>query len=51
MKKENITKIVVVFLLVCIASVLLYFGFYLNNVLKPKYVFSSLIDSIDLLND
>ena len=51
MKKENITKIVVVFLLVCIASVLLYFGFYLNNVLKPKYVFSSLIDSIDLLKD
>ena len=51
MKKENITKIVVVFLLVCIASVLLYFGFYLNNVSKPKYVFSSLIDSIDLLND
>lgn len=51
MKKENITKIVVVFLLVCIASVLLYFGFYLKNVSKPNYVFSSLIDSIDLLKD
>ena len=51
MKKENITKIVVVFLLVCIASVFLYFGFYLKNVSKPNYVFSSLIDSIDLLKD
>lgn len=51
MKKENITKIVVVFLLVCIASVLLHFGFYLKNVSKPNYVFSSLIDSIDLLKD
>lgn len=51
MKKENITKIVVVFLLLCIASFLLYFGYYLKNLSKPKYVFSSLIDSIDLLKD
>ena len=51
MKKENITKIVVVFLLLCIASVSLYFGYYLKNLSKPTYVFSSLIDSIDLLKD
>lgn len=51
MRRKNITKIVVVFLLVCLASTLLYIGFYFKKLSNPKYLFTTLIDSVDLLKD